>query len=234
MRHNKKIAVIIPALNEQESIGQVLTDIPKWVDDIIVVDNGSRDGTPDIARTAGARVFREDQRGYGGSCLKGMANLKNPDIVVFLDGDYSDHPNEMDRLVDPLIEDNYDFVIGSRTLGQAEQGALAPQAKFGNWLACQLMYLFWKTRFTDLGPFRAIKYQKLLDLNMQDQNFGWTVEMQIKAVRQNLKTTERPVSYRRRIGKSKVTGTLRGVIGAGYKILATIFIYGFQSYLKKS
>ena len=233
MRQNKKIAVIIPALNEQESIERVLADIPAWVDDIIVVDNGSRDGTPDIARTAGARVFREERRGYGVACLKGMANLRDPDIVVFLDGDYSDHPDEMDRLVDPLIEEDFDFVLGSRVLGQAEKGALAPQAKFGNWLACQLMYLFWGTRFTDLGPFRAINYRRLLDLNMQDLNYGWTVEMQIKAIRQNLKTIERPVSYRKRIGKSKVTGTLRGVFGAGYKILATIFIYGFQSYQKK-
>jgi glycosyltransferase involved in cell wall biosynthesis len=230
MRSNKKVAVIIPALNEESSIGKVLADIPNWVDDILVVDNGSDDNTAAIARKAGARVFHQEKRGYGISCLLGIANLKNPDIVVFLDGDYSDYPEEMSKLVDPIIEDNFDFVIGSRVLGQSEKGALAPQARFGNWLACQLIYLFWRTRFTDLGPFRAIGHQALLDLSMKDQTYGWTVEMQIKAIRNRLKLREVPVNYRRRIGISKVTGTIRGVLGAGYKILTTIFIYGFQSY----
>jgi glycosyltransferase involved in cell wall biosynthesis len=233
MRSNKKIAVIIPALNEELSIGKVLTDIPDWVDDIIVVDNGSKDKTAAIAEQEGARVFFQEQRGYGISCLLGISQLKKPDIVVFLDGDYSDYPQEMDKLVDPIIEGNIDFVIGSRVLGQSEKGALAPQARFGNWLACQLIYLFWRTTYTDLGPFRAIGYQALLELDMQDKNYGWTVEMQIKAINKNLKIKEVPVNYRHRIGTSKVTGTVRGVLGAGYKILATIFIYGFQSYRDK-
>jgi glycosyltransferase involved in cell wall biosynthesis len=230
MRDHHKIAVIIPALNEEMSIGKVLRDIPVWADDVIVIDNGSTDNTAAIAREAGARVFREEEPGYGVSCLLGIANLQDPDIVVFLDGDYSDYPDEMASLVDPIIRDQIDFVIGSRTLGESERGALAPQARFGNWLACWLIDLFWHAKYTDLGPFRAIRYKALRQLNMQDKNYGWTVEMQIKAIRNNLKVREMPVKYRKRIGTSKVTGTVRGVIGAGYKILVTIFIYGFQLY----
>jgi glycosyltransferase involved in cell wall biosynthesis len=225
-----KIAVIIPAMNEEKSIGKVLQDIPHWVDDILVVDNGSTDNTFAVASAGGARVFKEPRRGYGLACLKAMENLANPDIVVFLDGDYSDFPQEMNHLVDPIALHTYDFVIGSRVLGSAETGALAIQARFGNWLACQLMKLFWNFSYTDLGPFRAIRTSNLFEMNMRDPNYGWTVEMQIKALKQNLRITEVPVSYRKRIGVSKVTGTLRGVLGAGYKILSTIFIYGLRSY----
>jgi hypothetical protein len=163
-----------------------------------------------------------------------MKHLKSPDIVVFLDGDYSDHPEEMNTLVEPIASNKVDFVVGSRVLGIAEKGALAIQARFGNWLACKLIGMFWNYNYTDLGPFRAIRYNKLVDLNMEDQNYGWTVEMQIKALKTNLRICEVPVSYRKRIGVSKVTGTLRGIVGAGYKILATIFLYGFQSYKNKS
>jgi glycosyltransferase involved in cell wall biosynthesis len=230
MYKQNKIAVIIPAMNEESSIGKVLADIPDWVDDILVADNGSTDNTSRVAESAGARVFLEPQRGYGSACLKAMENLVHPDIVVFIDGDYSDHPEEMDILVDPIAIDQADFVLGSRVLGKAEKGALAIQARFGNWLACKLIKLFWDFKYTDLGPFRAIRYNNLIDLNMEDQNYGWTVEMQIKALKKNLRILEVPVRYRKRIGISKVTGTLRGVLGAGYKILSTIFIYGFQSY----
>ena len=163
-----------------------------------------------------------------------MENLAHPDIVVFIDGDYSDYPEEMNALVEPIALNRADFVIGSRVLGKAEKGALAIQARFGNWLACKLMKLFWDFSYTDLGPFRAIRYNNLVGLNMKDQNYGWTVEMQIKALKMNLRVTEVAVSYRKRIGVSKVTGTLRGVLGAGYKILSTIFIYGFQSYRNKT
>jgi len=232
MYKKNNIAVIIPAMNEESSIGKVLGDIPGFVDDILVTDNGSTDNTSGAAKSSGARVFWEPRRGYGLACLKAMENLVHSDIVVFLDGDYSDHPEEMINLVDPIALNKTDFVIGSRVLGEAEKGALAIQARFGNWLACKLMKLFWNYTYSDLGPFRAIRYSSLVDLNMKDQNYGWTVEMQIKALKRNLRITEVPVSYRKRIGVSKVTGTLRGVFGAGYKILATIFIYGLQSYRK--
>lgn len=232
MYKKNKIAVIIPAINEESSIGKVLRDIPGWVDDILVTDNGSTDNTSGVAKSGGARVFQEPRRGYGMACLKAMDNLADPDIVVFIDGDYSDYPEEMNALVEPIALNRADFVIGSRVLGKAEKGALAIQARFGNWLACKLMKLFWDFSYTDLGPFRAIRYNNLVGLNMKDQNYGWTVEMQIKALKMNLGVTEVAVSYRKRIGVSKVTGTLRGVLGAGYKILSTIFIYGFQSYRK--
>ena len=234
MYKKNKIAVIIPAINEESSIGKVLRDIPGWVDDILVTDNGSTDNTSGVAKSGGARVFQESRRGYGMACLKAMENLADPDIVVFIDGDYSDYPEEMNALVEPIALNRADFVIGSRVLGKAEKGALAIQARFGNWLSCKLMKLFWDFSYTDLGPFRAIRYNNLVGLNMKDQNYGWTVEMQIKALKMNLRVTEVAVSYRKRIGVSKVTGTLRGVLGAGYKILSTIFIYGFQSYRNKT
>ncbi len=224
MRYGSTVAVIIPALNEQESIGKVISAIPAWVDDIIVVDNGSTDGTVGVAKEHGARVFLEHRRGYGSACLMGMAQLDHPDIVLFLDGDYSDYPEEADLLVDPIASGDSDMVIGSRVSGKSEPGALTPQAIFGNWLACQLMRLFWGAHFTDLGPFRAIKYAVLQRLEMRDPDYGWTVEMQIKAARDGFRISEVPVSYRRRIGKSKVSGTVRGVVGAGTKILGLIFL----------
>ena len=223
------IDVIIPAYNEEESIGKVVADIPKaLVRDILVCNNASTDNTKTVAAAAGAIVLDQPLKGYGNACLKGMEYVANrpaeshPDIIVFLDGDYSDHPEEMVDLVKPLME-GYDMVIGSRALGPMEKGAMMPQQIFGNWLATTLIKLFYNYEFTDLGPFRAIKYDKLLEVNMQDQDFGWTVEMQVKAAKMKLKCKEIPVTYRRRIGVSKVSGTIRGTILAGHKILWTIF-----------
>lgn len=230
MIEEKKIVVIIPAINEEESISYVLNDVPSFVDEIIVVDNGSVDNTIKAAKESGATVLTENERGYGAACLKGIDYIKNKsyDIVVFLDGDYSDHPEEMNLIIQPIIKDDYDMVIGSRMRGNREKGAMLPQALFGNWLSTFLIKLFWKYKFTDLGPFRAIKYDSLLKLNMVDRNFGWTVEMQIKAAKQKLKCTEVPVSYRKRIGTSKVTGTLSGTVKASYKILYLIFVSLFK------
>lgn len=224
------ICVIIPAFNEAKSIGKVIGDIPdELVREVVVVNNASNDETVLRAEQAGATVIDEPRRGYGYACLKGIDYLKKmevpPDIVVFLDADYSDSPNEMDRVVQPIIKRNIDMVIGSRALGNREKGAMMPQQIFGNWLATRLMKLFYGIQFTDLGPFRAIKFEKLLELNMQDKTFGWTVEMQVKAAKEGLTFTEAPVSYKKRIGVSKVSGTLSGTIKAGFKIIYTIFKY---------
>ena len=224
MWKNKRISVIIPALNEEQSIKNVIGSIPSWVDEIVVADNGSSDNTAINAKDAGARVVTELRRGYGSACLKGMSALDNPDIVVFLDGDFSDYPEEMASLVDPIVADRADFVIGSRVHEGIESGALSLQQRFGNRLACLLIHFFWRTRFTDLGPFRAILFSALKSLDMHDPDYGWTIEMQIKAVKHGLRIIEVPVGYRKRIGRSKVSGTIRGVIGAGYKILGTIFL----------
>ena len=219
------IAVVIPACDEEEAIGKVLQDIPDIAQQIIVVDNGSSDRTAKVARRLGACVVGEPRRGYGQACLAGMAQLDGPDIVVFLDGDYSDYPEDMLALVRPLVAGRADIVIGSRVLGQREKGALLPQARFGNWLATCLIRLLFGVAFTDLGPFRALRYDALMRLEMQDRNFGWTAEMQVKAARLGLRSAEVPVRYRRRIGTSKITGTLSGTLRAGYKILWTIFRY---------
>ncbi len=225
MRNHARIAVVIPALNEADAIGRVIRDIPDWVDRVLVADNGSTDATAAVAQDAGATVVSEPHRGYGQACLTALAALAAdpPAIVVFLDGDYSDFPAQMDRLVDPIAAGEQDLVIGSRVRGQAARGALTPQARFGNWLACRLIRSFWHVTFTDLGPFRAIRWDALQQLEMADPNYGWTVEMQVKAVQRSLRVTEVPVDYRPRIGKSKVSGTIRGVWGAGTKILGTIF-----------
>ena len=219
MRNGRRIAVVIPALDEEDAIGKVIGDIPSWVDEIVVADNGSRDGTADVARQAGARVVSEPARGYGAACLAAIAALEPCDIVVFLDGDYSDHPEEMDRLVDPIADDAADLVIGSRTSAAREPGALTPQQVFGNWLAVTLIRLIWGQRYNDLGPFRAIAKPKLDLLKMADRDYGWTVEMQVKAIELGLRIRDVPVSYRRRIGVSKVSGTVKGTVLAGYKIL---------------
>ena len=219
------LAVVIPARDEEDAIGKVLQDIPDIAQQIIVVDNGSADRTAEVARRLGAHVVDEPRRGYGQACLTGIAQLDCPDIVVFLDGDYSDYPEDMPALVSPIVSDRADMVIGSRVLGQREKGALLPQARFGNWLATFLIRLLFSVTFTDLGPFRALRYAALMRLEMQDRNFGWTAEMQVKAARLGLRTAEVPVRYRRRIGSSKITGTLSGTLRAGYKILWTIFRY---------
>ncbi len=223
---DSKIFVIIPAYNEQDSVGKVLAEIPP-VSEVIVVDNNSSDQTAEQARSAGATVLSEPKQGYGNACMKGLeyAKQKNPDIVVFMDADYSDFPQEMTQIIEPILENKADLVIGSRILGRREPGSLAPQQVFGNWLATKLLHLLYGVRFTDLGPFRAIGFKQLLNLNMQDRSYGWTVEMQLKAAKQKLRCTEVPVSYRNRIGASKISGTLKGSVLAGYKIIWTILRY---------
>ncbi len=226
------ILVIIPAFNEARAIGHVIRDIPAaLVEEVVVVNNASTDETEENARAAGATVVREDRRGYGWACLRGMAHAqtRNPDVVVFLDGDYSDHPDEMTQLVDPIVQGTADFVIGSRMTGPREPGAMLPQALIGNRLACFLMRLFWGYRYTDLGPFRAIRWTDLMALDMQDKTFGWTIEMQIKAVLAGLRITEVPVSYRKRVGVSKITGTISGTVKASVKILWTIARFAVRS-----
>ncbi len=225
-----RILVIIPTFNEEQSIGKVINDIPKeLISEVVVINNNSTDKTAANAASAGATVINEVRRGYGYACLRGIQYAKDkkdrPDIIVFLDGDYSDYPEEMRALVRPIIKDDLDMVIGSRTTGNSEKGALLPQQVFGNWLAITLIRLLYGMKFTDLGPFRAIKFDKLLQLNMTDTTYGWTVEMQVKAAKEKFKCAEVPVSYRKRIGVSKIAGTLSGSIKAGYKILWTIFKY---------
>ncbi len=222
------IDVIIPAYNEEASIPLVLGDMPfDLVREVIVCNNASTDNTAKVAIAAGATVVDQPQPGYGNACLKGMDHIYKketpPDIVVFIDGDYSDYPEEMHQLIRPILDDGVDMVIGSRALGKLESGSMQPQQIFGNWLATTLIRFFYKYEFTDLGPFRAIKYNKLLELEMADRDFGWTVEMQVKAAKKGFKCTEIPVTYRRRVGVSKVSGTIRGTILAGHKILWTIF-----------
>ena len=216
------IKVVIPALNEASSVGRVIGAVPDWVDEIVVADNGSTDGTADVARAAGARVVYEPRRGYGQACLAALAQLGPCDVIVFLDGDFSDHPEQMHRLVAPIVGDRADLVIGSRTRGPCEAGALTPQQRFGNRLACGLIRLIWNAGFTDLGPFRAIRSTALARLEMRDRNYGWTVEMQVKAAGRRLRVCEVPVRYRKRLGRSKISGTVRGVLGAGTIIPATI------------
>ena len=225
-RSNPKISVIIPAFNEEESIGLVIKSLPqKKIKEIIVVNNGSTDKTAYIAKEHGARVVDEAYRGYGAACLKGVSELNEPEIVVFLDGDFSDFPEEIESLVNPIINNQADFVLGSRMLLPQSRISLLPQARYGNLLAVFLLKLFFQHQFTDLGPFRAIRYKSLKELKMVDKNFGWTVEMQIKAVKHGLCIKEVPVQYRKRIGVSKITGTISGTFKAGIKIIFTIFKY---------
>lgn len=221
--------VIIPALNEEAALPQVLKKIPVQIREVVVVNNGSTDNTEQVAISNGAHVLNEPKRGYGQACLKALDYVSSlaiaPAAIVFLDADYSDYPEELPKLLEPL-EEGMDIVIGSRVLGNRTAGALLPQQRFGNWLAVWLIRLKFGVKYTDLGPFRAIRYTNLCALNMKDKNYGWTVEMQIKAAKQGLNITEVPVSYRKRIGTSKVSGTIRGTFMAGYKILWTIFTYG--------
>jgi glycosyltransferase involved in cell wall biosynthesis len=220
------IGVIIPALNEERALPAVLAELPAGVNEVLVVDNGSTDRTVQAAERCGARVVREPQRGYGSACLKGLAEIGQHEVIVFLDGDHSDHPEELPKLIEPIAAEEVDFVLGSRLLGRREAGAMPPQSVWGNRLACLLMRVFFGVRYTDLGPFRAIRREALERLGMCDRNFGWTVEMQIKAARAGLRIKEVPVPYRRRIGESKISGTVMGTIRAGYKILFTIAKYG--------
>ena len=221
MRNGHRIGVVIPALNEERAIARVLADVPDWVDDIVVADNGSSDGTADAARVAGARVVTEARRGYGAACQAGLRELADVDIVVFLDGDYSDSPEEMGLLVDPIARGDAEFVIGSRTRGVSLEGALTPQQRFGNWFACRLMRTLFAS-YTDLGPFRAITSPGLERLGMTDRAYGWTVEMQVRALAARLRVSEVPVSYRPRIGASKISGTVKGSILAATAILGVI------------
>ena len=230
----KNIRVIIPAYNEEDSIEKVINDIPSIVQEIIVVSNNSSDDTEINALKAGATVLKESRKGYGYACLKGLEYIakledsEQPDIIVFLDGDYSDYPEQLTKLIAPILEDQIDLVIGSRVKQFREVGSMTPQQVFGNWLATFLMKLLFGATFTDLGPFRAIKYKKLLQLRMQDKTYGWTIEMQLKAIKQGFSYVEIPVKYRNRIGVSKVSGTLKGSILAGIKILGWIFKYSFK------
>ncbi len=221
------VDAVIPALNEAGAIGHVLDALPRpLVRRIVVCDNGSTDGTAEIARAHGALVVQEPRRGYGAACLKALAALEPdpPDIVLFLDADRSDDPADAVHILEPILAGRADFVVGSRTLGRREPGALTPQARIGNWLATRLLGALYGVRSTDLGPFRAIRYTSLLALGMRDRDFGWTVEMQVKAARAGLRTEEVPARYRRRIGRSKISGTFSGTVRAAIKILGTIAV----------
>jgi glycosyltransferase involved in cell wall biosynthesis len=226
------IKVIIPAYNEEKAIASVIKEIPKSVNEIIVISNNSTDNTIKVATEAGATVLSENRKGYGYACLKGMEYISNleikPDIVVFLDGDYSDYPEELTKLIAPILENNIDFVVGSRVASLRDKHSMTPQQIFGNWLATTLMKIFFSATYTDLGPFRAIKYDKLLALKMEDKTYGWTVEMQLKVLKQKMSYVEIPVRYKNRIGVSKVSGTVKGSVMAGVKIIGWIFKYTFK------
>lgn len=225
-----RVALILPALNEEQSIGRVLEELPAGLfQQVIVVDNGSEDRTAEIAARHGAQVIREPRRGYGQACLAGLlALMPDSEVVVFMDADASDVPAEAHQLIKPIVAGEADLVIGSRVLGAVERGALAPQQRFGNWLATRLIRHLYGFRFTDLGPFRAIRASSLRELGMQDRDYGWTVEMQVRALKKGLRLCEVPVSYRRRIGRSKISGTLRGSVLAGIKILWTILRLAYR------
>jgi glycosyltransferase involved in cell wall biosynthesis len=230
MIERPKIVLIIPAYNEENSIAKVIADVPAGlVHEVVVVNNNSNDNTEVNARNAGATVLSEKRPGYGYACLKGIEYIKQlyprPDIVVFIDADYSDHPEEMPLLLQPIITEGMAMVIGSRSMGKKERGSMTVQQVFGNWLATRLLKLIYGVLYTDLGPFRAIRYDKLLEINMEDTTYGWTVEMQLKAAKLKMKVTEVPVNYRKRIGFSKISGTFKGTLLAGYRIIITIFKY---------
>ena len=226
------IRVIIPAFNEEKSIARVIGDLPEMVTETVVVNNNSTDQTAAVAEKSGAKVLTETRMGYGYACLKGLNYLqeqsKSPDIIVFIDGDYSDYPQELPNLVAPIIKEEADFVIGARVKSLREKGSMTPQQVFGNWLATFLMRLFYGAKYSDLGPFRAIRYSSLQKLEMEDKTYGWTVEMQLKALKHKLAYVEVPVRYKKRIGVSKVSGTVKGTIFAGIKILGWIFKYSFK------
>ena len=219
MRGGLRVGLVVPALDEERAIGRVVRSAPAWVDRIVVADNGSLDRTAREARAAGALVVVQDRRGYGYACLAGLEETRDCDVIVFCDGDASDDLSEMPLLVDPILAGTAELVIGSRVRGRAEKGALSPVQRSGNALACFLLRLRWGASFTDLGPFRAVRREALDALCMRETGFGWTVEMQAKALRARLPVGEVAVSYRKRIGISKISGTVRGVVGAGSRIL---------------
>ena len=227
------IKVIIPAFNEEKSIAKVIAEIPDLVEEIVVVNNNSTDQTVQVSTKAGATVISEKSKGYGYACLKGIDYLsqkdKTPEILVFLDGDFSDFPQELTKVIQPILDDKADFVVGARVKELRESGSLTPQQVFGNWLACFLMKILYQSSFTDLGPFRAIRWDTLENLKMSDKTYGWTIEMQLKVLRQKISYQEVPVSYKKRIGVSKVSGTVKGTIFAGVKIIGWIF----KHYLSK-
>lgn len=226
-----KLVIIMPALNEELAIGSVLDEIPRDVveeTEVVVVDNGSTDRTPEVAREHGATVVREERRGYGSACLRGLALAEEADIVVILDADGADDPRNLPRLLSPILSDEADFVLGSRVLGQPEPGSLPPQVRFGNALTTFLIRLLYRHPYTDMAPFRAIRKTKLDELSMRDTNYGWNVEMQIKAIRRGLRVQEIPVPYRRRMGKSKISGTVKGTVSAGTKMLYSVLRYGLS------
>ena len=227
------IKVIIPAFNEEKSIAKVIAEIPDFVEEIVVVNNNSTDQTVQVATKAGASVLTEKSKGYGYACIKGIDYLsqkdKKPDILVFLDGDFSDFPQELTKVIQPIIDGSVDFVVGARVKELRASGSLTPQQVFGNWLACFLMKILYQSSFTDLGPFRAIRWETLENLKMSDKTYGWTIEMQLKVLRQKISYQEVPVSYKKRIGVSKVSGTVKGTIFAGMKIIGWIF----KHYLSK-
>jgi glycosyltransferase involved in cell wall biosynthesis len=230
LKNKPRIVVVIPAYNEEKSIVKVLQDMPMdWVDEVVVVDNNSTDETYEVAKQNGATVLKESFQGYGSACLKGIAYYQaqnpQPGILVFMDADYSDHPEELPSLIQPIFDKDIDMVIGSRALGNREKGSMTIPQIIGNKIASILLRLIYKVHFTDLGPFRAVKFDALMEIQMCDKTYGWTVEMQLKAAKLKMKTCEVPVTYRRRIGVSKVSGTMKGAIMAGYKIIATIFKY---------
>lgn len=227
---NHKIYVVIPAFNEEASIGKVINDIPRnLIEEVIVVSNKSTDNTIEVATKAGAIVLEEYRQGYGWACLKGIeyAYQKNATIIAFLDGDYSDYPEQLHDVLRPILENDMDMVIGSRALGNRKKGSMTFPQVFGNWLATNLLKFFYKANFTDLGPFRAIKTIALKKLQMSDKTYGWTIEMQIKAAQNRLKFCEVPVDYKPRIGTSKVSGTIKGAVLAGIKIIFAVFKYKF-------
>ena len=230
MKQSPIIRVIIPALNEQNAVGKVIDDLPKtMISEVIVVDNGSSDNTPEVAAKAGATVLKEERKGYGSACLCGIEYInqltETTEIVVFIDADYSDFPGQLVDIVHPIIKDGYDLVIGSRNLGEKEKGSMTVAQVFGNWLATRLLKLIYGVNFTDLGPFRAIKMESLNAIGMKDVNYGWTVEMQLKVAKNSLKSIEVPINYKNRIGTSKISGTIKGTFLAGYKIIWTILKY---------
>ena len=228
---NKIVSVVIPAFNEEQSIGKVVQDIDREiVNHVIVVNNNSTDDTVKVASEAGAIVLTEKRKGYGWACLLGISECEklNTEIIVFLDGDYSDYPEEIKDVIKPILEDDKDMVIGSRVLGVREKGSLTPQQVFGNWLATKLIRIFYGGIFTDLGPFRAMKFDSLQKLSMADKTYGWTIEMQIKALKHKMTYCEVPVNYKKRIGVSKVSGTIKGSVLAGIKIIFAVFKYKFQ------